>query len=515
MRGQAVSLREVLGLAAVTVAGFWLRWASLDEDDVWLDEVLTTVFAHLPYSTLLFDVPDVHPPLNVLLYKAFVLPSTDPIAIRSLPLLFGTLCLPAMYVLGRIIGGASVAFWSTALLAAWALHMDYSQEARAYALLFLVMTLSASALAAAFNRPADRRLPFLVGYAVLGALTVHVHFIAVFWVALSAGLLFLDDLLSADRRRPTRPVILTLGLLGILVLPALLQLYVGYRLGAFSWLQRPDGGALLTLLHDVYGFSGLGWGTLPAGMLIVGALFAGLWLAYLGRWQHGLLIIGLTLLPAAMYLASFLKPVLLPRTALLGVAGAALALGTLLARLPVKLAVGIATAIIALNIASFHARPEYRPEYERSIHSLANYLEENASTADKILFSDTLSYGILRYHLKDDLDVPIYVACYCGGGIMEVGAPVAETRPWQHWVMSQYRVPIWGNPFESLNVGSDSRFYEIVEKSGATVWLVALQVGPRLLSPTQVAERLGAPFTLVTDEHELVLWRMTPSRLVE
>ena len=60
-------------------------------------------------------------------------------AARALPAVIGVLALPFMWLLGREVAGERAALVATLLLAVSPIHVWYSQEVRAYGLVFLLV----------------------------------------------------------------------------------------------------------------------------------------------------------------------------------------------------------------------------------------------------------------------------------------------------------------------------------------------------------------------------------------
>ena len=87
---------------------FAVRSVSLDAQSLWRDEVDALRFATAPWSEMLsnFTHPGWNGPLYFLLLRAWVaLTGTSEYALRFFSLIFGVLCLPLIYVLGRCLFG--------------------------------------------------------------------------------------------------------------------------------------------------------------------------------------------------------------------------------------------------------------------------------------------------------------------------------------------------------------------------------------------------------------------------
>jgi mannosyltransferase len=122
-------------LLAILGGGFALRVASLGRLSLWLDEAISWRFAHFPLYALWHEVLDTHPPLYYSLLHLWLNFGDSEAVLRSLSVLAGTVSIAFTYLLGRRLADARVGFIASALVAASALQIDYSREARSYALL--------------------------------------------------------------------------------------------------------------------------------------------------------------------------------------------------------------------------------------------------------------------------------------------------------------------------------------------------------------------------------------------
>ena len=144
------SIRAV-ALGAV-IFGVLLRFASLSP--MWLDEALTVNISRLPItggalvdghyganSNILEALRhDGHPPLYyVLLHGWMEVFGTSNFVVRSLSGLFGVLCLPLAFIIGRRRGGSLLGWIAVAVVALSPFAVRYSDEARMYSLVMLLV----------------------------------------------------------------------------------------------------------------------------------------------------------------------------------------------------------------------------------------------------------------------------------------------------------------------------------------------------------------------------------------
>jgi mannosyltransferase len=191
--------RELATLAAIVFLALLLRAWGIDTQSFSMDEVSELSFAHHGIPQIVVT-NDGFPPLYSILLHLWLGVFGRDAAARWLSVLAGTLAVFPLWSLGRRAGGAAVAAGAALVLACSPIHVWYSQEARAYALYFLLAAVAVAQFARALDgdRAGDWRRYTLV--AVAGLYT-HYYF----------GLLIAVNLLVAivERRtwRALRPAI--------------------------------------------------------------------------------------------------------------------------------------------------------------------------------------------------------------------------------------------------------------------------------------------------------------------
>lgn len=140
--------RHVVGLGiCAVILGSVLRYASVSP--MWLDEALTVSIAELPLTSSgaatggsIFDAlrHDGHPPLYYLLLHGWMdLFGTSNPAIRSMSGLFGLLCIPLAFLIGRRRGGSLLGWIAAAIVSLSPFAVRYSDEARMYSLVMVLV----------------------------------------------------------------------------------------------------------------------------------------------------------------------------------------------------------------------------------------------------------------------------------------------------------------------------------------------------------------------------------------
>src|SRR4029453_17993107 len=129
-------------LAAIIAAASVLRIVALDAYGLWNDEALTIVLSNWSIPDMFLLPTDPTPPLYYVLHKLFIPANASVEVVRSISVAAGVMSVGRIYVLGRLAFGATGGLLAAALLAVWTVHVDYSQEARAYSLLFFLTLLT-------------------------------------------------------------------------------------------------------------------------------------------------------------------------------------------------------------------------------------------------------------------------------------------------------------------------------------------------------------------------------------
>lgn len=339
---------KAAALGAIILAGFLARFVAIDRWPLWSDEALTLLIAQWPFGYLFFVPVDPTPGLYYSLHKLLLGPAVGTAGARAISLACGTLTIPAAYWLAR---EARLPGLLTAALVALSFPLiDYSQEARAYSLLVLLVILSA----AFFVRWSRTREPFaLFGTLASCLLAFYTHLTSIFWIGPIVLALF-----WLGRRKMVAPLLL----LAILAVPELFRVS-RYAPAAFNWLaQATPAEAAGTLARALLPFRP------AAAWLLLAALLA----AWRG-WTHrtaltawiranraaAFAIAVLALEPLIAWLFGMAaRPIFMTRTILIGVPGALLAVA-LLMKFETKI---VRIGIVGLYAASLVATGTTRPK---------------------------------------------------------------------------------------------------------------------------------------------------------
>ena len=182
--------KEILILILCLLIGFALRFYTLDQKSLWVDEIHT-------YNDSKYEIKEqlkfyqerpfyLHPPLFFLLTHFFY-PFTEPERdLRIIPLIFGILSIPLIYFLARLFS-ASIAVPCTISLTFMVYHISLSQEGRSYTLL---MFLGMAGVYFFMRHLQTSQRKYLLPAAFFFAISLHTSYSSIPFVTLSQILWF-------------------------------------------------------------------------------------------------------------------------------------------------------------------------------------------------------------------------------------------------------------------------------------------------------------------------------------
>lgn len=217
-RGEAIPL---LILALLTLLGGLMRRYHLGQQGLWFDEADLVMRARQPLPELLrnFINPGENGPLYTLGMAFWIkVLGTSEVAVRLPSAIAGTLAIPGLYGLGRMLRGPRLGLIAAALLTISPYAHWYAQDAKMYSLLVLLTILATWVLLIAIRRGG---MAWTV-YGIVAALTLGIH--AIFLLMLVAHAVVAVGLWRAGYgARPTARQTRWLAILiGVATLPLLI-----------------------------------------------------------------------------------------------------------------------------------------------------------------------------------------------------------------------------------------------------------------------------------------------------
>jgi len=255
-----------VSVAALTVVAAALRFATLDRQSFWLDELVTVSLVRQSFGDMVHVIPQSE--ATPYLYYVLVWPWTrlfgsGEVGIRSLSALAGTATVIAAYGAGSSLLSRRVGLLAATLVAVNPFLVWYSQEARAYALVTLFVAIGLWFVGKALK---GERGAF-VGWALVSSLALATHYFAVFVIVPEAIWLLAR---APGRRRAAWAVAIP-----AVVFLAHLPLLLDQRGNGRSAAQSPIVKRIVGVPKDlVVGFS-FPWelaGTIVAALLVLTGL---------------------------------------------------------------------------------------------------------------------------------------------------------------------------------------------------------------------------------------------------
>jgi len=247
-----------LAIAALVVLGTLLRFKGLTFQSLWLDELFSVGKSHPGLS--LFELieqfrsgEDPHPPLYfTLLHFWFLVFGYSEFSARAFSAACGSFGLIALYFLGKELANRSCALIAVAILVFNCFHLQFSQEVRAYVLMFAWAALSYTYFSRSLRclKAGD-----LLLYAIISTLMIYTHYYGFFVLAAQAAYLVFYVALRF-RSRETGQTVLHFFIAGMLIcllyLPWVHVIIRNMNREAF-WAGKQDSTFFIRLFQRFFG----------------------------------------------------------------------------------------------------------------------------------------------------------------------------------------------------------------------------------------------------------------------
>jgi len=185
-------------VSVIVIFAAVVRCITLTDRYFWCDEASSVLTSRYDVGALLYHASfDVHPPLYYLLLHAWMALFGDSImAVRSLSLVLGVMTVALTIRLTHRLFNERAALLAGWLMAIMPMAVRYSQEARMYALMGLLILAATMALAMWLKTPNNNR--YLALYALLMTLSFYTHYFTVFASVAHWGTIALLSLRRGD-----------------------------------------------------------------------------------------------------------------------------------------------------------------------------------------------------------------------------------------------------------------------------------------------------------------------------
>ncbi|MBN1317293.1 MAG: glycosyltransferase family 39 protein, partial [Anaerolineales bacterium] len=257
-----VSGRPVAIMAGLILIGAGLRFYQLTAKGLWADEIFTALFAGpdndvatVIHNALSTPLPS--PPLWFLITHLFVkVLGSNELVLRFPSVLAGTLCIPAIYMVGNELFNRRIALVGATLLAVSPIQIHFSQEARTYAAVVFLSLLGCLFFYRGLTR---RQWRWWVGFSLVTLINLYLHLTAILVLASEVVIAFF--FLNRPRRTQVLPVLASLMIILIGFSPMAPFLITGIQgprgLGNITEIE----GLSITIEGFLSLFGGLGAGT--------------------------------------------------------------------------------------------------------------------------------------------------------------------------------------------------------------------------------------------------------------
>lgn len=404
--------KDYLMLIVLLALAVFTRFYRLGDASLWLDEVFTIGSAQLPWSTLWVTAYDPTPPLFFSTIKLILNFGDNEWLLRLPSAACGVFTVLFVYSATRKLWDARTAFFTGILLTFSLGNIEYSQEARAYAMAGMFIALSFLGLATLNVRWRDSTsdfsfLAFLKSggavYAFGALCALYSHNTAVFyWI----GAQFFFAVWWVRPFRFSRLCLLSWFAVNFVVLliwlPWLFASMEVMDTSMFTWLGQKSFSRALGTIQHVYGFFG-GYGVQPYTNILLFSLIV--WGALGLRKNPVMLTVLLALVlcsTLAVWAYGFLgTPIFMDRTILWGTLFTTVFAGVGISRLPTSLAylaLAVLVMIGALGFSDYHKSDRAENEEWRDAVGVFNSKQQSG---DMLMFRTHYVAHPFLYYVKD------------------------------------------------------------------------------------------------------------------
>jgi len=374
------------------------------------DEAASWTFARLPWIPfwkVMWDYEG-YMVLYYLVLRIWIHLGDSEVVLRSLSLIFGVATIPAIYDLGRRLYDERAGLIAAALLSLHAFHVLWSQQARSYTLLDLLLVISTSLLVSAWRSQARTTW---AAYVVAAALACYCHILALLVLAAQWLWVVCQAAVAAETNQPRTRAIGALGALVLAIAPMVLFAAL-HDSGQEEWVPELSSGRLLNAFGWLAGGTGFAASTFVP--LLAGSL-ACCWLAcHFGFRSPGgfgaatLLLLGWLLLPPIVLVAgSAIKPILVNRYLVMCVPALVLLTGFAVDRLfaargPMLKWSGVAGGLIMIGGYALASAAQYRAAVDQTnpLRDMTRYVVGHARPGDAAIFFTPSAHLSFNYYAR-------------------------------------------------------------------------------------------------------------------
>lgn len=465
----------IIALAATT------RFYRLSDPFVWTDEAFSVLLGrHSPVSIWMHTAFDVHPPLYYeLLHYWMKCFGDSPFVIRSMSAVMGVAAVALGMWLTRLVANRHAAIGAGLMLSLLPIAVRYSQEARMYTLMVLLLFAATIALIYWVRQPSQYR--FLLAYVVLMSCSFYTHYFTALCVISHWGYLGVWGLRSRHTPSALRRLAWWLANVAIVLayVPWLYTLWgllgsadVSNQTGSMGWIK----GATLGTLPAAFwrAWIALSGQDLLAPLqfippLLMFILSMGMVLKDRSQYQLPTAMVIYTYLPlVVVFLVSLKLPMFMERYVVFALMGMPIVLALLLEKVRSKtLKWGLMLLVVALELVGLRTLYCQREDIDGSrsrqdlpFEEMAAYVARASLPGDRMVVDESLWYFSVIYYnespflpqLHRDIDSALALLRYsCRPRIRSISAT------WRLFPMATAAFGGWANGMRGLSSPTTGR----------------------------------------------------------
>jgi mannosyltransferase len=405
----------------------------LGKKSLWQDEAASVILAKQDWETFsLVMSRRTNMQLYHMMLHWWIQIGQSEFIVRSLSAIFALATVPVIYALGATIFGLRVGILAALLLAVNAFFIQYAQEARAYSLVLLLVTLSSYFFLISIERPSWRSW---VGYVICSTLAVYSHLFAVFvFLTQGVSLVFL-------RRRDVqwRSLLISEAAVILMTLPLTIKVLSGGKFG-LSWMPQPNLYSLVRVFYHLAGGSLpllIGYFLLCFYTLIIAIRTFVKYKRSVESWHYFFILTWLFIPIVLSFFYSLYKPIFWPRYLIICLPSLILLGGVGLSNLQRRSGRIFEVSLVIMLILSGSALINWYTRYDKeggeNWREVTRYVLSRVQTGDTIFFeppyaSLPFDYYLHRLDARRKIPASIYYSSesYVTSGIRKRRSPVLD-----------------------------------------------------------------------------------------
>ena len=384
-----IALSAVAGATAVVLGAI-----SIERRSLWLDEAFDIGWSHLSWSDYIrvaFEREGSQALYLLLLKPWLALTSTDEWVARAPSVFAAGLAAALLVPLGiRLFGSRLVGLGAGLLLATNAFSVEWSQQARQYALAMLFAVVVTYLFVVAVESDGWR---WWLAYGVVAGLSVYSHFFVALVLASHVPAVLVTRRAGVQRRWAVAA-----GIAFVIALPAL-NFVLNHDAGQVSWIPELDYDYVADVVYQLSGASRLALAVGAAGLLAL--CFDGVRIPS-QSWRYVLVGSWLVVPLGLALVISYFKPMLVDRYLIVCIPALALAMSYAVSRLGRW--AGSAALICLLFVAMSHVRDWYGSLIAEDWRGAVQYVEKEKAPTHQLLVYPGVLAAPVDYYATGPID---------------------------------------------------------------------------------------------------------------